>query len=273
MIFRDYNTRDILLIIFFIFFLQNQINQNSTQLLIIQIIKQYTKNSLESNLSLIESLNRLSKLLLKISFIITFNLINIVQVNIHIQYFHQHQITKYDCSKLFGTQSSHPAYCTNAASGTSACVSRKCSDNTDATDNTTCNGFLPGCITNGQGCVVYNTPSISMKGTQAICDKLQAEQFQAFEKINVITHQVILQQIISKLKLVLLLKTRLIAHVDHFQKVVFKMVMEGVLIQKQQLVLVILELQHFAKMQLLESIIIRIMQDKNLHRQYNGNKR
>ncbi|CAD8126498.1 unnamed protein product [Paramecium sonneborni] len=143
----------------------------------------------------------------------------------------------------------------------------QCSDNTDATDNTTCNGFLPGCITNGQGCVVYNTPSISMKGTQAICDKLQAEQFQAFEKINVITHQVILQQIISKLKLVLLLKTRLIAHVDHFQKVVFKMVMEGVLIQKQQLVLVILELQHFAKMQLLEVMVQNIILEHH-HQNY-----
>ncbi|CAD8113351.1 unnamed protein product [Paramecium primaurelia] len=88
-------------------------------------------------------------------------------------------ITKYDCSKLFGTQStclSYPGYCTNTstATDTTACVSRKCTDNTDATDNATCATFLPGCISNGKGCVDYTTTCSSMKGTQETCNKLFA---------------------------------------------------------------------------------------------------
>ncbi|CAK61922.1 unnamed protein product (macronuclear) [Paramecium tetraurelia] len=88
-------------------------------------------------------------------------------------------ITKYDCGKLVGTQStclSYPGYCTNVASATDTtpCVSRKCADNTDATDNATCATFLPGCISSGKGCVDYNTPCSSMKGTQENCNKLFA---------------------------------------------------------------------------------------------------
>ncbi|CAK67225.1 unnamed protein product (macronuclear) [Paramecium tetraurelia] len=54
------------------------------------------------------------------------------------------------------------------------CVSRKCTDNTDATDNATCVTFLPGCIINGKGCVDYNTPCTSMQGTQDTCNNLFA---------------------------------------------------------------------------------------------------
>ncbi|CAD8113555.1 unnamed protein product [Paramecium primaurelia] len=88
-------------------------------------------------------------------------------------------ITKFDCSKLFGTQStclSYPGYCTNTstATDTTACVQRKCTDNTDATDNATCATFLPGCISNGKGCVDYTTTCQQMKGTQETCNKLFA---------------------------------------------------------------------------------------------------
>ncbi|CAD8175771.1 unnamed protein product [Paramecium pentaurelia] len=88
-------------------------------------------------------------------------------------------ITKYECSKLSGTQStclSYPGYCTNSstATDTTPCIQRKCSDNTEATDNATCASFLPGCISNGKGCVDYTTPCTSMKGTQETCDKIFA---------------------------------------------------------------------------------------------------
>ncbi|CAD8148182.1 unnamed protein product [Paramecium pentaurelia] len=88
-------------------------------------------------------------------------------------------ITKYECSKLSGTQStclSYPGYCTNSltATDTTPCIQRKCSDNTEATDNATCASFLPGCISNGKGCVDYTTPCTSMKGTQETCNKIFA---------------------------------------------------------------------------------------------------
>ncbi|CAK77691.1 unnamed protein product, partial (macronuclear) [Paramecium tetraurelia] len=86
-------------------------------------------------------------------------------------------ITKYDCGKRLGTQSTclnYPGYCTNVASATDTtpCVQRKCADNTDAQDNATCATFLPGCISSGKGCVDYNTLCTSMKGTQENCNKL-----------------------------------------------------------------------------------------------------
>nr|CAA59447.1 alpha-51D-immobilization antigen [Paramecium tetraurelia] len=101
-------------------------------------------------------------------------------------------ITKYDCAKLVGTQStclSYPGYCTNVASATDTtpCVSRKCADNTDATDNATCATFLPGCITSGKGCVDYNTPCTSMKGTQENCNKLFA--YKSGSSTNFTTNQ------------------------------------------------------------------------------------
>ncbi|CAD8211577.1 unnamed protein product [Paramecium octaurelia] len=101
-------------------------------------------------------------------------------------------ITKYDCSKLLGTQStclSYPGYCTNVASATDTtpCVSRKCADNTDATDNATCATFLPGCISSGKGCVDYTTPCTSMKGTQENCNKLFA--YKSGSSTNFTTYQ------------------------------------------------------------------------------------
>ncbi|CAD8197619.1 unnamed protein product [Paramecium pentaurelia] len=88
-------------------------------------------------------------------------------------------ITKYECSQLSGTQSislSYPGYCTNFINSyqyySSPCVQRKCSHNTEATDNATCASFLPGCNSNGKGCVDYTTPCKSMKGTQETCNKI-----------------------------------------------------------------------------------------------------
>jgi hypothetical protein len=53
----------------------------------------------------------------------------------------------------------YSGYCTNTADATekSICLTRKCIDNIDATDTIACNSWLPGCITNGKGCVDYNT--------------------------------------------------------------------------------------------------------------------
>ncbi|CAD8194464.1 unnamed protein product [Paramecium octaurelia] len=98
-------------------------------------------------------------------------------------------ITKQDCEKLFGTQStclSYPGYCTKVslATDTTPCVLRKCTDNTDATDNATCATSLPGCISNGKGCVDYNTPFTSMKGTQDTCNKLFAYKSGAIINFN-----------------------------------------------------------------------------------------
>ncbi|CAK67224.1 unnamed protein product (macronuclear) [Paramecium tetraurelia] len=136
-------------------------------------------------------------------------------------------ITKYDCAKLFGTQStclSYPGYCTNVASATDTtpCVSRKCTDNTDATDNATCATFLPGCISNGKGCVDYNTPCTSMKGTQDTLDQAPTLQHN-----NATIVQVRLRVISAKLKHANWLKTKLMVHVDHFQMDVSIMVILG----------------------------------------------
>ncbi|CAK89346.1 unnamed protein product (macronuclear) [Paramecium tetraurelia] len=89
-------------------------------------------------------------------------------------------ITKQDCGKLFGNQAtclSYPGYCTNVstATETTACIQKKCSDNTDTNaDNAACATFLPGCISNGKGCIDYTTLCTSMKGTQETCNKLYA---------------------------------------------------------------------------------------------------
>lgn len=86
-------------------------------------------------------------------------------------------ITGYDCSKLTGTMETckgYNAYCTNVAdaAATSACIPRKCADNTEAADTPSCNSWLPGCITNGKGCVDYNTTCTSLSGTQTTCNGL-----------------------------------------------------------------------------------------------------
>lgn len=53
----------------------------------------------------------------------------------------------------------YAGYCTNTADATEStnCLIRRCTDNIDATDTPTCNTWLPGCITNGKGCVDHNT--------------------------------------------------------------------------------------------------------------------
>ncbi|CAD8081428.1 unnamed protein product [Paramecium sonneborni] len=85
-------------------------------------------------------------------------------------------ITKYDCSKLTGNQQtclSYQGYCTNLQNSdeTTPCILRQCNDNLDLTTNEQCNNFLPGCVSNGKGCVEYETQCSQMQGTQSICSQ------------------------------------------------------------------------------------------------------
>ncbi|CAD8212117.1 unnamed protein product [Paramecium pentaurelia] len=101
-------------------------------------------------------------------------------------------ITKYECNKLTGTQStcsSYLGYCTNTLTATDAtpCILRKCSDNINATDNAACTNYLPECIHIEKGCVHYTTPCTSIKGTQETCNKIFAYKSGSIE--NFITNQ------------------------------------------------------------------------------------
>ncbi|CAD8161687.1 unnamed protein product [Paramecium pentaurelia] len=85
-------------------------------------------------------------------------------------------ITKYDCSKLYGNKQTcldYLGYCINDefADDNTPCILRQCKDNVELISNQECNNFLPGCVSNGRGCVEYGTECSQMQGDQNMCNQ------------------------------------------------------------------------------------------------------
>ncbi|CAD8198454.1 unnamed protein product [Paramecium pentaurelia] len=157
-------------------------------------------------------------------------------------------------------------YCTNSSTATdnTPCVQRKCSYNTQVTDNATCASFLPECISNGKGCVDQITPCASMKGTQENLIRyliIRPDLLINLQLINVTTVQQPLKMIIVKSKLANQQKTKMMVHVIHFQMDISIMEMESVLSQMlmTQLQQVMKVFWLFVNLLLLEVIVLNIV--------------
>ncbi|TNV71570.1 hypothetical protein FGO68_gene4687 [Halteria grandinella] len=89
--------------------------------------------------------------------------------------------TQDDCSKFKGLSGTVLCYNTSAATATTACKDRACTD-LAGTSDTDCAAFMPAasataapnCVTNGTNCVAYPKNCADFKGTETTCPKFTA---------------------------------------------------------------------------------------------------